>query len=219
MTSRRSSRPVSGSLLTNRSVSRITPSLKLRPSRHRGRRAERDLDAAAADVDDDGRVLADIDAVGRRQVNQPRFLGAGDDADADADFALDLGDEVAAVVGFAHRAGRRRDDFVHAVGFGQPLELGQRLQAAAIAVGVRLRPSRPPAPSRTMSFSRSMTSKDRSGRTWHTIMWMELVPMSMAAMRMEAGAALQGRACLTRYPTVIYWQTEQNQSDPVAMLP
>ena len=44
-------------------------------------------------------------------------------------------------------------------------------RAAAIAVGVRLRPSRPPAPSRTMSFSRSMTSKDRSGRTWTTIMW------------------------------------------------
>ena len=58
--------------------------------------------------------------------------------------------------------------------------------AAAIAVGVRLRPSRPPAPSRTMSFSRSMTSKDRSGRTCTTIMWMELVPMSMAAMRMQA---------------------------------
>ena len=39
-----------------------------------------------------------------------------------------------------------------------------------------------------MSFSRSMTSKDRSGRTWTTIMWMELVPMSMAAMRMQGGA-------------------------------
>ncbi len=59
--------------------------------------------------------------------------------------------------------------------------------AAPIAVGVRLRPSRPPAPSRTMSFSRSMTSKDRSGRTWTTIMWIELVPMSMAAMRMRGG--------------------------------
>ncbi len=38
-----------------------------------------------------------------------------------------------------------------------------------------------------MSFSRSMTSKDRSGRTWTTIMWIELVPMSMAAMRMRDG--------------------------------
>ena len=36
-----------------------------------------------------------------------------------------------------------------------------------------------------MSFSRSMTSKERSGRTWTTIMWIEFVPMSMAAMRMQ----------------------------------
>ena len=54
-----------------------------------------------------------------------------------------------------------------------------------MAVGVRLRPSRPPAPRRTISFSLSMTSKDRSGRTRTTIMWIELVPMSMAAIRMR----------------------------------
>ena len=57
-----------------------------------------------------------------------------------------------------------------------------------MADGVRLRPSSPPAPSRTMSFSRSTTSNERSGLTWTTIMWMELVPISMAAMRMKAGA-------------------------------
>ena len=39
--------------LTNRSVSRITPSLKLRPALDRRPRAARDLDAAAADVDHD----------------------------------------------------------------------------------------------------------------------------------------------------------------------
>ena len=58
--------------------------------------------------------------------------------------------------------------------------------AACIASGVRLRPSSPPAPSRTISFSRSMTSNDRSGRTRTTIMWIELVPMSMAAMRINS---------------------------------
>ena len=55
--------------------------------------------------------------------------------------------------------------------------------AACIASGVSARPSSPPAPSRTISFSRSMTSKDRSGRTCTTIMCSELVPMSMAAIR------------------------------------
>ena len=43
-------------------------------------------------------------------------------------------------------------------------------EATAVADAVRLRPSRPPAPRRTMSFSRSMTSNDRSGRTCTTIM-------------------------------------------------
>ena len=65
------------------------------------------------------------------------------------------------------------------------LNLASVCRAAAMAVGVMLRPSRPPAPSRTMSFSRSMTSKDRSGRTFTTIMWIEFVPMSMAARRMQ----------------------------------
>ncbi len=55
--------------------------------------------------------------------------------------------------------------------------------AACMASGVSARPSRPPAPRRTISFSRSITSNDRSGRTRTTIMWTELVPMSMAASR------------------------------------
>ena len=73
------------------------------------------------------------------------------------------------------------------------LNFARVCRAAAMAEAVRLRPSSPPAPSRTMSFSRSMTSKDRSGRTWTTIMWMELVPMSMAAMRMQGRAAQRVR--------------------------
>ena len=42
--------------------------------------------------------------------------------------------------------------------------------AATCADRVSLRPSRPPAPSRTISFSRSMTSNEKSGRTRTTIM-------------------------------------------------
>ena len=30
-----------------------------------------------------------------------------------------------------------------------------------------------------------MTSNEKSGRTWTTIMWTELVPISIAASRME----------------------------------
>src|SRR3954470_1436990 len=65
-------------------------------------------------------------------------------------------------------------------------------RAAVMAVGVRLRPSRPPAPRRTISFSLSITSKDRSGLTRTTIIWIEFVPMSMAAMRMQDEVERQG---------------------------
>ena len=132
---------------------------------------------------------ADVDAVARGQVDEPGFFGAGDDLDPDAGAPVDLGDEVAAVVRFAGGAGRGRDDLVDLVRSARRLNFASVCSAAAMAVGVRLRPSRPPAPSRTMSFSRSMTSKDRSGRTCTTIMWMELVPMSMAAMRMQKSQA------------------------------
>ena len=63
LTSLRSSRGASGSLLTKRSVRRITPSLKLRPSSIVGAGAARDLDAAAADVDDHRDVARHADAV------------------------------------------------------------------------------------------------------------------------------------------------------------
>ena len=74
------------------------------------RGSQRDLHAAAADVDDDGGGAADVDAVPRGEVDQARFLGAGDDADADPGLPVDLGDEVAAVLGLTGRArcARRR---------------------------------------------------------------------------------------------------------------
>ena len=89
--------------------------------------AERHLDAAAADVDDDGR-LRRVDAVDGGQVNEPGFLGAGDDPRADAGLALDFGEQLAAVLGLAGGAGGGGQDLVHLVGAGQPLELRQRLQ-------------------------------------------------------------------------------------------
>ena len=79
-----------------------------------GLAAERDLDAAAADVDDH-RGLRRVDAVDGGQVNQPRLFGAGDDAGADAGAALDGAKKRAAVLGFARRARRDREDFVDLV--------------------------------------------------------------------------------------------------------
>ena len=83
-----------------------------------GLAAERDLDAAAADVDDDRR-LRRVDAVDGGEVNQPRFFGAGDDARADAGAPLDGAQERAAVFGFARRAGGDREDLVHLVRFAR----------------------------------------------------------------------------------------------------
>ena len=65
--------------------------------------------------------------------------------------------------------------------------------AAFIASGVSFLPSRPPAPSRTISFSRSTISNEKSGRTRTTIMWTELVPMSMAARRILKEGAVSSR--------------------------
>ena len=47
---------------------------------------------------------------------------------ANAGAPLDRAQERAAVLGFARRAGRDREDFVHLVGLGEPRELRQRLQ-------------------------------------------------------------------------------------------
>ena len=146
--------------------------------------AARDFDAAAADVDDHGRFAGAADAVDRGQMDEPGFLRARDDARADSGLFGDRVEELAAVFGFADRAGRRRRGSrrrgaIRPAG-GISTAPGARRASTS---GVSARPSSPPAPRRTISFSRSMISKDRSGRTRTTIMCSELVPMSMAAMR------------------------------------
>ena len=90
---------------------------------HVGPAAVGDLDAAAADVDDYRAAAADVHAVHRREVDEARFLRSGDDARTDAGVPLDFSEEFAAVFGLARGARGRRDDLVHAVRLGQPLEL------------------------------------------------------------------------------------------------
>ena len=99
-------------------------------------------------------------------------------------------EEFAAVLRLARGARRDGDDFVDPCDSARRLNLDSTWSAACMASGVSARPSRPPAPSRTISFSRSMTSNERSGRTCTTIMWMEFVPMSMAAIRIIQLSAL-----------------------------
>ena len=125
------------------------------------------------------------DAVGGGQMDEAGLFGAGDDPRADAGLLDDRLQEFAAVLGLARRAGGGRDDLVDLCDSASRRNFDSTCSAACMASGVSARPSRPPAPSRTISFSRSMTSKDRSGRTCTTIMWSELVPMSMAARRIE----------------------------------
>ena len=90
--------------------------------------AERNLDAATADVDDDSRGRSDVDAVAGSEVDEPSLFRARDHADANASLPIDFGDEVAAVVGFAGRARGAGDDLVDLVRLGDATELGQRLE-------------------------------------------------------------------------------------------
>jgi hypothetical protein len=93
-----------------------------------GGRPERDLDAAAADVDDDRGGAADVDAVAGGEVDEARFLGAGNHLDADAGLAVDLGDEIAAVLRLARGAGGGGDDLVDLVRVGDAAELRHGLE-------------------------------------------------------------------------------------------
>jgi hypothetical protein len=113
-------------------------------------------------------------------VNQPRFLGAGMTRGRMPVWSTSA-QEVAAVLGFARRAGRDGDNLIHAMRFGQTPEFGEHLEPGMHSLRRERTPSRPPAPRRTIAFSRSMISNEKSGRISTTIMWIELVPMSIAA--------------------------------------
>ena len=147
--------------------------------------AERDLDAAAADVDHDRRPAHHVDAVDRGEVDEARLLGAGDHAGPDAGLLDDAGEELAPVLRFARGAGGGRKDLVDAVRLGDPPELRQREQRRrswpARSGSCRRARRRRDAPSPSRDRSPRTTGPPRT-RT--TIMWTEFVPMSMAARRM-----------------------------------
>lgn len=94
----------------------------------RSSRAERDLDAPAADIDGHGRRPGHVDAVDSREVNQAGFFGAGDDLRPDACVSLDRRKELAAVFGLPCGACRGRQNFVYLVRVGESPEFRERLK-------------------------------------------------------------------------------------------
>ncbi len=93
--------------------------------------AERDLHAAAADVDHDRAGAADVDTVDRGLVDEPCFLGAGDHTWTNAGLALDAREELSSVAGFSCRARCGGEDLIDAMRLGESLELRERLQRRA----------------------------------------------------------------------------------------
>ncbi len=91
-------------------------------------RAQRNLHAAAADVDDHGASAADINAIHRGLMNETRLFDSRNDARTDTGFAFKTCQEFAAVSSLARSAGRGRQNLINLVRLGDPLELRQRLQ-------------------------------------------------------------------------------------------
>ncbi len=93
----------------------------------RGGRAEGHLHRPSADVHDDGGPVGGVHAVDGGLVNEPGLLDARDDARPDPGALGDGRQELAAIAGFAHAAGGRRQDLVHLPRLGELLEAAQRL--------------------------------------------------------------------------------------------
>jgi hypothetical protein len=85
-------------------------------------RASRDLDAAAADVDDDGDVTRSTHPVHGSRMNVTRFLRPGNDLRSKARQIRDRLQELAAIFGFASGTRRDGDNLLNAMGFGQTPE-------------------------------------------------------------------------------------------------
>ncbi len=70
-----------------------------------------------------------------RQVNQTRFIAGADDADMQAQLPSHALDQIAAVFGFANRAGRHGDDFFRLALLGRFLKTLQHRNRAAHRIG------------------------------------------------------------------------------------
>jgi hypothetical protein len=83
------------------------------------------LDAAAADIDQQMGSAFEPHRMTRGDENEACFLGAGNDFHLDAGFAPDAGHKVSAVLGLAHRAGRNRARPIDVAKFDELLEVAE----------------------------------------------------------------------------------------------
>ena len=116
--------------------------------------AQRQLDAAAADVHHQRAPPLEVDAVERGQVDEPRLLVARDRPGPDVELAADRLQEVLAVPGLAHRRGGDGEHLVRPRALRQPLVLAEDIHRALhgrggeAAAGEAALPRGAPSPSR-----------------------------------------------------------------------
>ncbi len=95
---------------------------------NRGTCSSRDLDAAAADVHDDGDIAGCPYAIDGRRVDMPGFFRPGNHVWTNARLIRDGLEELAAVLGFPRGTCRDGNDFVHRMRFGQTPEFRENLK-------------------------------------------------------------------------------------------
>ncbi len=110
---------------------RSEPSFRLRTEREPAAARDAPLGRAAADVDHHRGAAAEVDRVAHGAEDQLALLDAGEPADVDVGERLDLGEELVAVGGLAHRAGRHREHPARALEPRERAHLEQRLEPAA----------------------------------------------------------------------------------------
>ena len=87
------------------------------------------LDAAPPDVDDERAAALEVHAVEDGEVDETRFLVAGDGARPDLELGADALEEVLSVRGFADGGSGHGQDLLRPRALGQALVLPQRVQA------------------------------------------------------------------------------------------
>ena len=97
--------------------------------------ADDELDRAAADVDDERLLAAEVDGGARAEIDEARLLLAADDGELDAGLVAHHAHEVAAVLRLAHRRGGDGDDGVDAGALGLRAVAADALGGAGEGVG------------------------------------------------------------------------------------
>jgi hypothetical protein len=97
--------------------------------------ADDQLQRAAADIEDEAVLLAQVDGVADRQINESRLFLRTDDVQFEARLAADPLDKVAAVRRLAHRAARDRADVADALESGHLEETRQGRDAVVHGAG------------------------------------------------------------------------------------